>query len=305
MRKPPASQGGAAPGGKPGADAVRPSTILAAAIALIVAGVCAISAALSLYGERNWLIKSITDSDKTAVTKACKNASSSGCKSAKDALAKFTANPSSHISSVQSSQLTASVVLCLALALVAVAVYRGRHWSRWMVLGLWVICSYTGTLAGIASVLSVSQSIPGPFKSLAFLSGAAFIVAVVLVNLRPSAGYFAAHKPLPAAGAAAPRPGLAGLFGPRRPAAASTAPGATVARPGLAGLFGPRRPAATSTAPAANGARPGSKATTRTPSGAAAPKSKAKVRADEAAVARGAELARSRAKAASKSRRTE
>ncbi|MDQ2802105.1 MAG: hypothetical protein M3Y41_05250, partial [Pseudomonadota bacterium] len=173
MRKRPASALPATP-----VDVGRPRTIVAAVVALAVAGVAAVIAGLSLYGERGWLADSITKADRTAKPPVHRSAS----------------QLASHVSSVQSSQVVASVVLCVALALVAVAVYRGRHWSRWIVLGLWVVCSYTGTLAGLASVLSVSQSIPGPFKSAAFVSGAAFIVAVVAVNLRPSSQYFTAHK---------------------------------------------------------------------------------------------------------------
>jgi hypothetical protein len=66
------------------------------------------------------------------------------------------------------------------------------------------------------------------------------------------------------------------------------------ARPGLGSLFKPPPPR---TAPAASGPK------AEPPQRPATPKAKAKVRADDAAVAKGADLARSRAKA-SKSRRT-
>ena len=106
------------------------------------------------------------------------------------------------------------------------------------------------------------------------------LVAVICVMLPSSGRYFALTKPAPRAGAPARR---GGLFTPRTAGATAR---------------DPRPP---------SGARPGSRAaTTRAADdAAAAERSRTKKRTSAASVAKGAELARTRAKAASKSRRTE
>jgi hypothetical protein len=235
------------------ADIPRPNTITYAVIALAVTGASAILAALTLFGVKPWIEKSVRESDAKA----------------KPPITRTSSEMHDHVSQIVVSQLVANIVLALALAFIAYGVWRGRPWSRWGVVGVWIIGTYTGTLAGIASIFAVGGDAPGAFKVTAFLAGLAMVAAVFLVNLRPSTQYFTAHKPAAAQGVA-PRPSLRELFAPR----------------------GPR--STTTTAPAE---KPAAK-----PAGA--PKAKAKTRSDEAAVAKGAELARNRAKA-SKSRRTE
>jgi hypothetical protein len=115
------------------------------------------------------------------------------------------------------------------------------------------------------------------------LSGVACIAAIVLLFLPESRAYFKAISALRAAAtgrAAAPSRGLGSLFAPR-PAAARKPPPSSGLRSSAA-----------------------SRANARVTKGGTAAGARAKIRSDEAAVARGAALARSRAKA-SKSRRTE
>lgn len=174
----------------------------------------------------------------------------------------------STVGKTQKGLLVSSLIILVALGVAAGAAYRGRYWSRWAVIGLWVLSTLTGTLASINYLLAVTSDIPALFKVPAFLSSLALVVAVVLVNLRPSINYYALSKP--ARGA---RPQRRGLFTPP-----------------------PRQPQ--SAPPAAD------TSSDDVPAGSGGPdRARTKQRSSDAAVAKGAELARSRAKA-SKSRRT-
>ncbi|HET6877800.1 MAG TPA: hypothetical protein VFH38_09750 [Jatrophihabitans sp.] len=169
---------------------------------------------------------------------------------------------------IPTSQLIANLVLLLALGFVAAAVWRGKYWSRWAVIGLWVLSSYTGALGGLNSLFAVTANISPAFVVPAFLAGLSFVASVVLALIGPSRQYFNANRPVRPAGAPARR----GLFAPRvAPPSSST-----------------RTHAQT---------RPAERGTS------SSDRSRAKQRASAEAVAKGAELARSRAKA-SKSRRT-
>lgn len=175
------------------------------------------------------------------------------------------------VASTVNSLIVMSVVVVVVLGLLAGAVYRGRYWSRWAVTGVYLLASFTGTLIGIGSLLEIGASAPpASFKLPAFIAGVAAIAGVILCWMRPSMDYFALNRPAPAAGAPAGRP-RRGLFAPRP--ATSPAPARPVQR---------KQEAAT---------KPD--------------RSRSKQRVNNAAVAKGAELARTRAKAASKSRRTE
>jgi hypothetical protein len=145
---------------------------------------------------------------------------------------------------------------------------RGRS-GRGINLALTLVA---GLLAGYAgspiSVLLVISGGPAVLTGIAAVAALASIVAIVMLY-RPDTKAFLNPDGVPA------RPGgLGALFGARPPRAP---------RPGLARAAGPAE--ATSPVPTE------------------APKSRAKVRSDNDAIAKGAELARSRAKA-SKSRRS-
>jgi hypothetical protein len=142
-----------------------------------------------------------------------------------------------------------------------------------------VLSSFTGALAGINSLLAVGTSIPNQFKLPAAFSAFFLLAAFILVLLRPSGAYFALTKPAPRPGAPARR----GLFAPRPPLEPRTS-ARTTARAGRTSAV--TRPAADDPADPADRAR-------------------TKKRTSTASVAKGADLARTRAKAASKSRRTE
>jgi hypothetical protein len=264
-----------APGGPP------PTQVRLVALALVIGAIGTASSAASLLGLRTWLTHSVKQSQKNAKPKD---------KLSGQALY-------DHVTSVMRGQLVAGVVLAVVLIIVAVCAYRGRPWTRWAVIGLFVIASFTGTEAGISSILSVGTSEPLAFKATAFVAGLAMLVSCVLVMMRPSVQFFNANKPeRPGRPGRPVRPGSPGSPGslgrPGRPGQATAA----APRPSLRDMFAPRaRPAPSP--PPTRGDRP-------TPNTAAAGRAKAKVRTDAEAVAKGAELARNRAKT-SKSRRTD
>ena len=257
----PASQGAAAAEGTPG---VRPRPVLLAIGALVLSGLSAVAAAASLFQLRGWLDYTLHHPTK---------------KPKKPLTAKQIHD---QVHSIPGSQLIASIVVLLAVSLVAWSIWKGRYWARWAVLAIWVLSSFTGTLAGLNSLFAITASIPNAFKLAAAASAFFMLVAVVCVMLPSSGKYFALTKPAGRAGAPARR---GGLFSQRT--AGSTARD--------------QMPP--------SGARPGSRSSRAAADAAAADaaldRSRTKKRTNAASVAKGADLARTRAKAASKSRRTE
>jgi hypothetical protein len=281
-------------------SAERPRTVLIAVAAMAGSAVAALIAALSLYGQRDWLTREQVKTNNKAVAKAGSDAAATATKnhdsvadiaSAKaKAIAKATKDlPNLHhqISQQQSGALIGTLVVVLALAVLGFCVYRGRHWSRWGMIAFWLLASFTGTVVGIGSILSIGSSTPAAFKVPSFLGAALLAVAVIFTLTKPSIAYFALNKPTPPAD----RPARRGLFAPRVPAG----PAGTGAKPAAgAARSGPARAKA-----AVN-----SSAASRGEAYLDRQRSKKRANANADSVARGAELARSRAKA-SKSRRIE
>lgn len=270
--------------------APRPRTVLAATIALGVSALAALGAASALYGQTGWLHDKQSEANSKAATSAIASAASSASSATHD-VASATASAASvnetkyptsgsrlddQVHQQQSGALIMSLVLVLATGFIAYGVFRGRHWARWGTVAFWAVASFTGTFAGLLYLVAVGSSSPGLFKALSFLSAAALLAAVVLCNLRPSVEYFALSRP---SHAGAPR---RGLFAPRVP------------------MDDTRR------GPGARGKPTSSLTTSAADRGEAyVEKQRSKKRSQAAnaeAIARGAELARNRAKA-SKSRR--
>jgi hypothetical protein len=160
------------------------------------------------------------------------------------------------------------LVLLLIAGLLGVSMWRGRYWARWAVLAIWGLSSFTGvTQAGLTSLTLLNVSLPGAFKGLVALCALTMLGAVVLVLLPTSGKFFALTRPVPAAGGQ-----RRGLFAPRVP---------------------PQRPAATAPAKPARVVEDPDRA-----------RSKKRAATTAQSVAKGADLARGRAKAASKSRRS-
>jgi hypothetical protein len=156
----------------------RPRTVQAAVAAMGASAVAALAAAISLYGQGGWLTREQVKLDDKA--------------NKYHTVAKM----KDLISQQQQGAVISTAILAVALGVLGLAVYRGRHWSRWGVVAFWFLASFTGTFAGLTFALSIGSSAPAPFKYPAFLSSAFLIVAVVLVNMRPSVEYFAQNKPV-------------------------------------------------------------------------------------------------------------
>lgn len=170
---------------------------------------------------------------------------------------------------VHSVRLSAFVTAALLTAIMVLLIWamrrtRSASVSRW---GIVIIL----VLLGIPYSVVPVWGLPFLAQAAGVASGVASVLLIVLVFLPQSTKYFRACREAmtPPELRGQPRPGLGSLFRPRQ----------------QAGTAGPTRPATT---------RPAAK-----PSSS---KAKAKVRADAEAVAKGAELARTRAKT-SKTRR--
>lgn len=161
--------------------------------------------------------------------------------------------------------LVQAIVVVLALAFLAAAIRRVRSAS----VARWALIVVMVLTNGPAGLIPVN-GLPGLSNALRALTGIAALATIVLLLLPESTRYFRACKAAMTPEGAPPRPSLRDMFAPRPPVGTKQA-----AQP-----------------PAVNRSKP------------AAGKTKGKTRTDEAAVAKGAELARTRAKA-SKSRRTE
>jgi hypothetical protein len=271
----------------PATTATRPRTVVAATIALGVSALAALGAATVLYGQGDYLhreqAKTNSSAAASAVSKAVASASSTHADTASAASSVSSVNATKYptggsklddqVSQQQNGGLIMSLVLMLATGFIGYGVFRGRHWSRWGSVAFWAIASITGTFAGFTWLLSIGSALPAPFKTLTFTSALAMLAAVVFCQLRPSVEFFALSRPTHSGGQ------RRGLFAPRVPPGDSRRPGS--------------RTKSVLTSSAADRGE------------AYIEKQRAKKRttANAEAIARGAELARSRAKAASKSRR--
>lgn len=177
------------------------------------------------------------------------------------------------VHSAQVSTAIGTTIVIIALAMLALRIRQGSRLSRNFYIGISILIGLLGFPGSPIGLVELASGGPAALRTVSAIAGAASITAIVLL-LRPEAkSFFDAISPRPAA--AADRPSLGSLLGPRPPVS--------------------RTPA-------------GSKPATTKPANDSAPKDvrspKSKSRNDADAIARGAELARNRAKAA-KSRRTE
>jgi hypothetical protein len=261
----------------------KPRPVQYAVIALLVAAVFAVLTAVGVLSQKDWLKTEQGKANVKAVSSAVSSATASAAKKQQD-VPKASASASAsavkkyptsgkklddQVSTQVQGVVISSILVLAVLGFLAFGVYRGRHWSRWGVTGFWILASFTGTGVGLLNaVQSLASDAPLVVRIPTLLAALSMVVAVALVNLRVSTEYFAANRP---AGA----PPRRSLFAPR-PAPDRSAPR--------------RTSVLTSTA-----ASRGEKYVDR---------QRAKKRVTAESVAKGAELARNRAKA-SKSRRTE
>ncbi|MEP6598475.1 MAG: hypothetical protein ABJB98_03390 [Actinomycetota bacterium] len=229
-----------------------PRTILWTWYALIVAAVGSVLTSLALYGARSWLERTYRDG-------IVKNTA----KHSAEQVQKDLDNLSHAVSNIITFQLIFGIVGAAILGFLAIRVKQGRHWTRWGVVGAFALMSLSGySLIGLSGLLGIGSDAPLTFKAPAFLGAAAFVAAVILINVKPSSEFLNLGRPERTSAGGV---GLRGLLGPRPPRGGATGP----ARPGSARAV---RPAA---------AKP---ATTRPGSGTAngAAKGKARVAAQSA-----------------------
>jgi hypothetical protein len=175
-----------------------------------------------------------------------------------------------HTLQIETSVITAVVALVVVLMLQRIR--RGTRSGRSAYIVVSVVGGFVGFAGSPFSLLVVASGGPTALRVDSAAAAAASILAIVVLFRPDSKQFFDLMSPRVGATGAAPRPGLGSLFRPRPPVE--------------------RKPQPTA------GARP----TTASP--AERRLAKAKTRNDAEAVARGAALARGRAKA-SKSRRTD
>lgn len=275
----------------------KPRQVLIAAVALGVTALFSVLTALGIGTQKDWIRSESVKVNTSAVASAVSNASKSATKKSQDVSSAVASASSSAVkkyptggkklddsvnSAVRSSYI-GTLFTVLILGVLAFTTFRGRHWTRWGVTGVYVLALFTPLGVGPLNLVGalIGGGEPMAIRIPSIIAGLAMLTAVVMVNLRPSTEFFALSRP-------APRPGTPqrrGLFS--RPAA-GPARGNQPQRAAGGVSLGKTRPVAK----------------TETPDKAAADRQRAKKRANTDAVARGAELARNRAKA-SKSRRTE
>lgn len=171
------------------------------------------------------------------------------------------------VHAIQRSTLIITLVIGALIVLLAPRLRKGMRSSRTIYVAVTIISALLGFSASPLSIVALFSGGPGVPRAVAVLGAAASAIAIAALFMRESQRYFDARSPNPLG----PRPGLGSLLRPRPP---------RTAEPRAAGMRstpnrGENRPAARS-----------------------------KSRNDADAVARGANLARNRAKA-SKSRRTD
>lgn len=242
-------------------------------VALYAAGlqlICAALYAVVAWPLRNQLRSSIvTANNKLKKPKVyCGTPRVKGC---------LDVNASVHTLQVETAIVT--VLVSVALVLILQRVRRGIRSGRTLYMVTSVVGGLVGFAAGPLSLLAAAASGPAIPRVLSTGGAAACVIAVFMMFRPDSQKFFAIKSPSPAAGQQ--RPGLGGLFSPRPRPQAGSAPKRLGEKP-----------------------VPGSGVRSTAASRAQARAVKSKTRNDAESIARGAAVARDRAKA-SKSRRTE
>jgi hypothetical protein len=117
-------------------------------------------------------------------------------------------------------QLILGIIVAGALVWVAIRLRAGSYRARWILFGLYILLALGRiSLIGFFSVVSVFSSAPAVLKFSTFIGAIAFLAAVILATLRPSAEYVnrgrPPRRPRTTAGTARPAPRAATDGGPR------------------------------------------------------------------------------------------
>jgi hypothetical protein len=187
-----------------------PIQILLTSGALVLAAVTGLAASVAQLnaGFRTWAFNTITTADHDAMKPGARNP------------IKTMPSPAQIHSSVNSAVQTYLLMAVVGGAIVimlAVATRRGKYWTRWAIIGVWVLSTLVGGAYGLSYLVGIASDAPAAYKYLSFLSALLTVLAIVLVNLRPSRQYLdLSRPPRPDRGSARPG-GFGGIFGPRAP----------------------------------------------------------------------------------------
>jgi len=289
----------------------KPRPVLYATIALGLTALFSVLTAVGAGSERSWVEKETAKSNASAVSSVISSASKSAVNKSADVSsavasastsatgkypAKGTKKFDDSINTAIRGAYISSLFTLVILGLLAWGTFRGRHWSRWAVTGIYVLSLFTplgvGPLNLVGALLGNGE--PLAIRGPVLIAGLAMLAAVVLVNLRPSVEFFALTKPAPRPG----QPQRRGLFSRPAAPASGNQPRRTAGRVSMSKDVPADKPAQKPARTSAD------KSTDEPIDKAAAERARTKKRANADSVARGAELARNRAKA-SKSRRTD
>jgi hypothetical protein len=240
-----------------------PRTIQITWIATLVAAAFSVLGPAAYFTARDW----IEQQQRHSISDRKITTSYTAADQAKDL-----ANVAGNVNRALPIQLVFGAIGAALLVFIALKIRDGRYWSRWALVGVWVLITLTGySPVGLGGLLVLGSSAPALVKATSFLGAASFLVALIAVNLRPSVTYLNASRP-PSTGGGG---GLGGLFRPRpaspppappraqtpRPAAPRTTPPAppvqrtkAKARPASTDSTGQAPPATPSSSPKGSGA---------------------------------------------------
>jgi hypothetical protein len=184
--------------------ATRPRQILFASACVAAAGVFGAIAALLMLAAstKQWLFEQTKTADlKSSSVKSGKT------KMPSDAEIHHTVNKAAFPSAL------VGILVMVILFYVAYSLWKGKYWTRWGVIGAFVLLTFVSQTGGVNGLLLIREDAPGVFRVSAFLGSLALVGAVLMVNLKANLSFLALtrpeRKPRPAGG------GGGGLFGPR------------------------------------------------------------------------------------------
>jgi hypothetical protein len=214
------------------APGVRPPSVDYALYAILAECVLSVLASVTLFGERDWLIKQWQKNNTYP--------------NASDQTLRHNFNNFTH------QAVIVAIVIALLLILLAKFLREGKGWARWMFVIFTVLPGLP--TAYLWNVTNFLINVPAPYRILSGCTGLAALAALVFLFMRTSRPYF--RKP----GAVAATSPFAALLRPRTAASRTAAPPAAKAAPGS--------PAGRSAAKPASAGAKGSRGKTRGPDAA-------------------------------------
>ena len=157
----------------------QPRTIQVTWIATFVAAAFSVLAPATYFTARSWIEQQQQHSTTT------RKITSQAFRP--NGQAKDLANVPDNVSKALPIQLIFGLVVAAILVVIAFKLREGRHWTRWALIGVWVLVTLTGYCpVGLGGLVTLGSSAPTQVKITSFLGAAAFVVALVAVNLPAS-----------------------------------------------------------------------------------------------------------------------